>query len=201
MSVTLTAQATLSGAHSITVTVKNISDNNTVSTIGWTDTSAGWHEANQYIQLNYQSNEVGWGVRIYTDNYNAAANPQYTGNTYPAYAGTGMVGVSDPTSTVSMGWVALSALGARPAILTNGDGTLQDNKRWVYVMDKHNPTFDASLDYTTVVKADGMALNDGVIYWQTPVSSPVYIYTICDFSGASNQTYRTNMLTVELYYQ
>src|SRR5882724_2415425 len=107
---TLTATATTGGTPTIAIisaVIKNISDNATVTTIGWTNTAAGFQVASQYIDLNTNINTTSGGVQYYTDNTNAAASPTFSGlissNTAtPA----GLVDSADTTQKLPTAWLA-----------------------------------------------------------------------------------------------
>lgn len=202
--VTKIASATVnSGPGSLTVTVKKISDNSPATQIGWSNPGTGWTEADHYLEIAYNSNDVGWGVQIYTDNHNPAADPAYTGSTTQGWEGQGLVGVSNSTVAIALAWTARDDPGARPAITTDSDGILISNNGWAYFKDPmqtagSNP-FNYGEEYITIVHSGGLADNAGNRTYGA--TSPVYIYLIGNFKGALNQVYRTNQLTLELYHE
>jgi hypothetical protein len=194
------------GAFSLTVTIKNISDNAAVSQATWSSVTPTWKEADQYLEVDYFSDQSGWGVQIYTDNHHAGADPAYTGDTTAGWEGAGLVGVTAPSYFVPMAWTAQTATGtARPDIITTDIyGTLDSNKGYAYFKDPmqqvvgNNP-FVPGDDYITLINVNGLATNKPS--WRIAASSPVYVYLIANFIGRPNQTYRTNQLIVELYHQ
>jgi hypothetical protein len=198
-----TAEATLNVSGGLTVAIKNVSDNGVATQLGWSGVTAAWKESDQYLEIDYASNEIGWGVQVYTDNHNVAASPAYTGPTATGYEGAGLVGVSDPTQYASIAWTARDSVGARPAITTDVNGALLSNNGWAYFKDKLQSgsfAFVNADDYITVVNASGLAKNDGTGR-NSSAATPVVVYLSGNFRGLSNQVYRTNQLTIELYHQ
>jgi hypothetical protein len=195
-----TAVAVLNSPNTLTVTIENVADNNPAAQLGWTSPTNIWVESNQCFKIAYASNEVNWGIQIYTDNKNGAASPAYTGNTSAGYEGAGLIGVTDSTVYVPMAWTALTAKGSRPTLTTDVNGVLLSNNGYAYFKDKLQSTFSAGNDYITVVNTSGLAKNDGTGRNSSAVS-PVYVYIDANFRGVANQTYRTNQLVIELFHQ
>ncbi|NTV53259.1 MAG: hypothetical protein HGA76_09655 [Candidatus Firestonebacteria bacterium] len=196
-----TASAVLNTLSSMTVTLENVANTYTASQLAWTAPTNTWVESDQCFKIAYNSNDIGWGIQIYTDNHNAGASPAYTGPTAAGYEGQGLIGVTNSMIYAPLAWTALTAKGARPPITTNPvDGTLNSNNAYAYFKDRLQSSFVDGNDYITIVNGNGLARNDGLgrVYG---VTSPVYVYVIANFKGVGNQTYRTNQLTVELYHQ
>src|SRR5258706_4985050 len=107
---TLTATATTGGTPTIAIisaVIKNISDNATATTIGWTSTAAGFQVADQYVDLNTNINTTSGGVQYYTDNTNAAASPKYSGVISSVTATpAGLVDAADTTQKLPTAWRA-----------------------------------------------------------------------------------------------
>jgi hypothetical protein len=194
-------------AFSMSVDIRNISDNSSAAQVSWSGVTQTWKEADQYLVVNYFSDQSGWGVQIYTDNHNISAVPTYTGNTTAGYEGAGLVGVSYSDFFIPMAWTAqLDTSSPRPAITTSDVYfTLTSNNGYAYFKDPmqqvvgNNP-FTPGDDYITLVNVNGLRTNL-VAPWRISATSPIYVYLIGNFLGRPNQTYRTNQLVVELYHQ
>ncbi|NTV53261.1 MAG: hypothetical protein HGA76_09665 [Candidatus Firestonebacteria bacterium] len=191
-------------AFNLTVVPKNISDNMTAAQVSWSSVTPTWKEADQYLAINYFSDQVGWGVQIYTDNHNAGANPRYTGSTSSGDEGAGLVGNTNTALYAPMGWTAQADTAtARPSILSDGAGVLISGKGYAYFKDKMQTAglypFVSGEDYITLVNSFGLATNKPT--WRVAAFSPIYVYLIANFMGKPNQAYGTNQLTVELYHQ
>lgn len=190
--------------HDLTVTVKNVSDQAVVSEVSWAASPSNWQEALQYLEISYQSNETGWGVQIYTDNHNGAADPYYTGTTQTGTEGAGLIGTKDTTVNAPMAWTALDAPGPRPTVTADGNGILISNNGWAYFKDKMQTTgsypFTYGEDYIIIVNASGLAKNDGTGR-NASAATPVAIYLIGNFRNQRNQLFQTNQLTVEMFHQ
>ena len=137
-----------SGSGTVTLTVKNISDNQSATggIITWSTVTAGetgWSIADQYIEVSHNDLPEDWGIQIYTDNENALADPLYTGTANPA----GLVKIANTIMALPMAWKITDSL------LTGNDLTDPSERSdaegfsdymWHYLKDKNSPSSDAA---------------------------------------------------------
>jgi len=207
---TVSMSATVGGVNSMTVVVKNVSDNATAAYALGSLASGGAAyntKALQYAQINVNDNASSWKVRIWTNNY-TDGTPSTTiwGFQYGGLRGDGA------GSKIAMGWqaaIAIVASGITPDTPVNSATTgwsfLKDLKD---VDDPSAPgdfsfaTADAD-GYTTVAFGNGSYTN--VVVPNAPGGSralalrgdPFYIYTEADLSVASATEY-TGTLVIDL---
>jgi hypothetical protein len=221
---TLTATATTGGTPTIAIisaVIKNISNNATATSIGWTNTAAGWQVSDQYVDLNTNINTKSGGVQYYTDNTNAAASPKYTAvisSVTPTPAG-----LVDPTGTQKLptAWLAstttVTGLGPTDPNANTGQSFLwffHEDKAQVAVPSANAAAFNNGDAFVTVYAAPGTILGGqtvaspgGVHFAQNPNSfggfaqnAHTFIYTEADFTAALAQTtYSTNRLILEAF--
>jgi len=205
----------------IDLSLKNISDNVSITTISWSNldsvfnSSNPWKAADQYIECNlsYASSTV-WGIQIYTDNANAT--PAYTGASDPA----GLIDTSSTSIALPMCWsivnsTATGSVSTRLQINQHSD----DNKLYdgynyqdyLWMKDLYSPNIPTGFSswsgntYLTVWDNQGIQYQEGIFGPPDPTGSspnPNYIYLGAKFTNAyAGRTYKTNKLTVELFYE
>lgn len=189
---------------SVSVTLKNISDNLTTTQMTWSGIIPGttqWACADQYLEITTQYHYPGWGVQIYTDNTSGTANPPYTGINNPV----GLVDTSTTTRTLPMCWRIVDITTNTLNIQQTSDYHLYSSelgsgyKCWLYMMDKATSGFTEGSDDVTVWDERGVHASEGGFAGSM---SPNYIYIGADFTNAlTPRTYRTNKLTVEVFYE
>jgi hypothetical protein len=188
-------------AYSLTVNLRNISDNTIVTQIGWTSPGTVWVRANQYLEVLYSSTDPAWGVQIYTDNHNAGANPLYTGPTTFGYEGAGLIGATSTTTYATLAWCAYDTLPGTPPAAPGAD-LIPSGSIWSYFKDPMQTAgtypFVNGEPYITFVNPSGVTLDNNIT--RGAATSPVYLYLSVNFYGRPNQVYRTNQLTIELYH-
>jgi hypothetical protein len=222
---TLTATATTGGTPTIAIisaVIKNISDNATATTIGWTNTAPGWQVATQYIDLNTNINTQSGGVQYYTDNTNAAATPKYTGVISSVTATpAGLVDAADTTQKLPTAWRASTFTITGP-VATDPNAKAGESFLWFFHEDKaqvananlNAAAFNNGDAFVTLYAAPGTVLGGqtsaspgGVHFAQDPNSfggfaqnAHTFIYTEADFTGAlAVTTYSTNRLILEAF--
>ena len=209
------------GTMFLQVQLKNLSDNSATTQIWWNTASitpgvTQWVRSDAYMVVYTTMTNALGAVRIYTDNLNAAATPQYTGVGNAA----GLVGMysGDPTassSTLSMCWrvtdAALIDGTSLQIVQTNhvssatlsavATGTSYPCFIWMKDLGGSDPVVLA--DYTSpgyiLVKDQVWGIQHAESNWGT-TSSPDYVYFGATFSSASTpRTYRTSRLMVESF--
>jgi len=106
-SIRKTASVTVGGTAGTLVTfslsLKNLADNSTASSIAWNAVSGGttaWLKANQYVQARGFGNWETWGIQVYTDNMRSDASPKYSGTSDPA----GLVRADNTLFSIPVCW-------------------------------------------------------------------------------------------------
>jgi len=193
------ASAVVTGTPVATLTalVKNISDNAETDQLNWTNIQVGvstWSVSQQYVQLQYDANQAGWGIQIRTGNQEGGADPTATGATDDDIGG--LIGVTDTSKNAALGWEVYD-----DTTSITYWGTPDTGNDWFYVSDSSQTTYDvgdpANLEYMTIVNSSGLKHDVG----REAGSSPIYVYTEANFTTAEMQTYRTNKLYFILYHQ
>ncbi len=157
---------------------------------------SSWTVANEYIEIDFDPNNISWGIQIYTDNKAQGANPVYTGNKNPC----GLVDTTTTTRVLPMGWTIESSTRTKQQL---GKGTPESwvygGFMWKWMKDKNTQGFQNGENYITLWNNRGVLWNASDRDWK---NSPNYIYLSADFSIAvGGRTYRTNQLKIELYYK
>ena len=216
----LTATATVSGVNSLDLKLFNLADSQPATKVQFLNTS-GIAKADQYLQVEFDSNALGARIIIRTDNRNS--NPPFTGTG----EGAGLVGKIDSGQTVPLLWVVFPDLASAKGFQFTGDtdpdgtgkGTLPGaiarpaGEAEGIVVDKANPSFETPsvLDYTTVVVPNGT----GGLLGSFPTdedgagpktglrsaTSPTFIVLGADFFNTSTQSYATTTLGLDLVVQ
>jgi hypothetical protein len=205
--------------------IKNISDNGTVATIGWTNTSPGWQVSTQYIDMVSSITTTSGGIQYYTDNTNSAASPKW--NVAISSVNPTPAGLLDPTGTQKLptAWRAstFTLTGVNPI---NPNGGAGESFLWFFHEDHAQvavPSLNAAKyvdadPFVTVYCAPSTTLTDslgnsflevsgGIHFAQSPTSfggfqqvAHTFLYTEADFSSALAQTtYATNELVLEAF--
>ena len=115
------AQVNITGTPTATLTValKLVATNAAATEIGWTGVTlaSGWAKADQYLEVTYVANQVGWGVQMYTNNKALTAVPQYPGDptTDPNQQPNGLIGVGNSYATCPIAVLVTDVLVTTPA--------------------------------------------------------------------------------------
>ena len=157
---------------------------------------SSWTVANEYIEIDFDPNNISWGIQIYTDNKAQGANPVYTGTQNPC----GLVDTTTTTRVLPMGWTIESSTRTKQQL---GKGTpeswVSDGFMWKWMKDKNTQGFQNGENYVTLWDNRGVLWNASDRDWK---NSPNYIYLSADFSIAlGGRTYKTNQLKIEFYYK
>jgi len=209
------------------VTIKNISNDLPVATVGFSVTMpARWVRANQYIEYNAQPADIRpWGLAIYTDNRNAGITPRFqdptpgitmNADSNPAGMLLALPGATTTHHRLDMGWRVEDSMSPPPAAVQpfstfDGTGSFQ----WFYMKDKTSPAIDVNGDGDTNDPVDrpGYSAEDPYMKVESnqgirtaggsfnPSLGPDYIFLEADFSyGAAQVPYKANIL-LEYYIQ
>jgi len=170
------------------------------SSVTWTPVlPSTWNASNIYFKLDFDPGTTYWGIRMYTNNKEAGANPKYigTGDAAGLVCSTGTESALDP---LPMSWTIESATRTVSAL---GKGTVGD---WVsgghaykWMQDIDDTSFDH--DYVTIWNRRGVewGTSNGDRDWK---NSPNYLYFGANFDKAkAGRKYTTNRLIIELYYE
>ncbi len=111
---TLTSSATVTGSNSMSISVLNISDDQSAAKIQFLVPS-GISKASQYVQIDFDSNALGARVVLRTDNKNN--NPAYGGTG----EGAGLIGVNNASETVPLLWAIFDDVAAAKSFGFTGD--------------------------------------------------------------------------------
>ena len=198
--------------------MKNISDDATVSAATWTGVSSGttsWLAAEQYIAVDGYATYSDWGIQIYTN------NTSYTGTGSPA----GLINTSNPLYSLPMCWRTKTALLAATSdelkivqttaggYVVLADGTGVAYYPWFFMLDKNGdvddvtagkqPFGDSQVEATFIGSA-GYHHAPGTVNYATPFATDTtyYVYLGANFTMAMpGVTYATDAssLTVEMY--
>ncbi|RLD18992.1 MAG: hypothetical protein DRI36_00090 [Caldiserica bacterium] len=194
--VTATAELTGEGIVQMSIEIKNVLTHSTTTQIYWSGITlpTGWEVADSYILLHSTITAASGGIRIYTDNKSADANPQYTGSD----SGGGLVDTSDTTKKLPIGWKITEDTTTVSAADPDSDSS------WFYFKDKSDSDFWINADtqdYSTVKKADGIHYNQGSSNYGGG-TSPDAIYMECNFTNAvTPRTYKTSTIRIEAFIQ
>ncbi len=196
---TITAQANVTGGQlAMFVEIRRRDNNNTASNISWTvPAGSGWTLADQYILLHSTLTQSG-GIRIYTDNNAADANPRY-GGSFGENNGAGLISTSSNTAFLPMAWLI------QDNVSNPQTGDPQTSYSWFYFKDRSQTNFWSNADtrdYSTVARAGyGYHFAQGPDnYGAMPSPNPIYIEA--NFVNAvGGWTYRTTTLRIELFSQ
>lgn len=194
---TITAEATVTGGElAMFVEIRRRDNNNTASNITWTVPAGnGWTLADQYILLHSTVTQSGGGIRIYTDNNAADANPKY-GGSFGENNGAGLISTSSNTAFLPMAWLIKDDVSNPTPVDPN------TNSSWFYFKDRSQTNFWSNADtrdYSTVARAGyGYHFAQGPSYGD--MSSPNPIYIEANFVNAvGGWTYKTTTLRIELF--
>jgi hypothetical protein len=192
----------------VNVVVRNISNNQPAAggLITWSNVRAGetkWKLANQYIEISHSGLPQFWGMQIYTDNKNQAAQPRYTGTANPA----GLVKTDNTIMAIPMAWRITDSVISNPADPEKrSDGMGFSDWLWHFLKDRHtaddpntvvNEAFQDGDDYATFWNQAGIAWNEA---GRSSNPKKAYIYLAADFTMSPvGAVYRTSALTLEAY--
>ncbi len=213
---------TVGGTPSVTVpfsvSLKNISDNSSASSVTWTGVtsgSTGWLAANQYIAVQGFTTYDHWGIQIYTDNQN------YTGTGSPA----GLINTENTLYSLPMAWrTKTEKLASGSAELTIiqktaggyvvlDDGITPDDSYypWFFMLDKNGDVDDQTAgtqpfgNYqaeATFIGSAGYHHAPGDNNYATPTATDTtyYIYLGANFTMAMpGAVYETGSLVIMMY--
>lgn len=192
---------------------------------------ASWVRSDQYLEIySHPISIAPWGLQIYTNNTAPNALPRYLdptpGNTInldsdPSGLGWLRSGISTTSVKLPLSWRVQDSSAPVPSaiapytLLTGGSG---QQFNWSYMKDRATPAIDADGNGQVADPVDGTAFQDGeeyVIVKDTrgihssqgpagfvPSFSPDYLYLQADFGlAAAQQTYQTNTISFEFYFQ
>lgn len=227
---TMTAQVqfTAGPTGSMTVALKKITDNSAATELSWTGVTpavTAWKAADQYIEVTNTYNRTGWGIQIYTNNCASDANPQFYIVNPTTVNPCGLIATDNKKSVLPLAWRTMgdtttyAHLGIREV-----SDPVEPNKHhlqstdfpesviyypWVWMKDAKTPSipeqytlgFVPGEDYVTIWNENGVHHAEGPLdYYASP--SPNYVYIGARFTTATTpRTYKTNKLTVELFWQ
>ena len=107
---------------SIAIKKRNTNEAEPSGEIGFSGASlgGGWTIGDQYMEIAYDTDELSWGIQIYTDNKAAAANPSYPGDPTKVIdqQPAGMLGVGVPDIVCPMTWLALDTPASGAGVIT-----------------------------------------------------------------------------------
>ncbi len=202
----------------MSVALKNNSDGSPADSITWEDVNPGithWKAAEQHLEVSVDYAQEGWGILVYTDNTASNASPRYSGIGNPA----GLVGYDDEdasasSTTLSMCWRVVDVstdtltINRGATVMELGDPVDYPDRLWSGELTKEYPCFfwmqdvqsgNFDREYATAWNIDGIQHAEST--WGG-AKSPNYVYFGADFSGAlTPRTYRTNKLTIEIFYE
>jgi hypothetical protein len=200
---TATAALTFAGQASVSVDIRNFSDNASTDTIRFTVTSLPqqWVKADQYVLMNSVLTASGGGIQIYTDNTNPSlGNPAYTGTTSAA----GLVDTADTVLTLPMAWSVRNTTATAASIAAQDPDQGLPFQGWHYFKDPGTTDNLATPAAENLVNGEEYATvkdGRGIHFGPGPndvgaTQSPDYIVAQANFSSA--QTPRTYTGTVRL---
>lgn len=191
---------------SFTATVKNRSDNQVATQIGFppiTAGNAGWVIADQYVEIDSVMTLGNGFIRTFTDNTASNANPRYTGPNGNGATPAGLINSQDTRQKLPTAWCVRDLLAAGP----NPAGDPNTTFVWFYHIDAAQSDFldPLTLDYENVL-APGPSIHyaQGAVY-PNPFAygfalTPNFWYLEANFSGAlGGVLYQTNQIVFESY--
>jgi hypothetical protein len=213
----------------MTVALKKISNDSVATEISWSDVTAAvteWKAADQYIEVTNTYNGTGWGIQIYTDNCAGDANPQFYTVNPSSVNPAGLLAIDNKKDVLPLAWRTMGEkvtsgsdeldIQQVPDPIDPDKYHLQPSKYagdvyypWLWMKDARTPdipeqyteAFVNGEDYVTIWNENGVHHAEGPgDYYASP--SPNYVYIGARFTTATTpRTYRTNKLTVELFWQ
>lgn len=178
-----------------------------VSSITWAPViPSTWNASPKCLKIDYDPGTIGWRIRLYTDNKNAAANPKYVGTSPDAAGLLFSTGTATSMTPLRMSWDIEDSTRTMAELGAAGAGTwVTDGFSFKWFKDMSAGTLDsADLGYVSPWSSKGVLYAD----WDSGGSdtrvwknSPNYIYFGTNMQGAfPGYKYKTNMLILELYY-
>ncbi len=226
---TVTAQIAFTAAPSGTMTValKTVVGDNPATQLSWsgvTPAVTAWKAADQYIEVTNTYNRTDWGIQIYTDNCATGADPQFYIVNPSSVNPAGLLATDNKKDVLPLAWRIMgdTTSYARLGIQEVSDPVDPDKHHlestdipgkgyypWLWMKDAKTPeipelytaAFVNGEDYVTMWNENGVHHAEGPLdYYASP--SPNYVYIGARFTTATTpRTYRTNKLTVELFYE
>ncbi|MFH1380132.1 MAG: glycoside hydrolase family 2 TIM barrel-domain containing protein [bacterium] len=175
----------------------------------------GWALADYPITLNVDAEFDLFAVQIYTDNTNAQASPQYTGDTAASF---NLVGVTDSTRGLPLCWKIMDEEGNPGEAIwedDRGDGTAGfSDYQWHIMKDAAQTSefpFDPGEDYVRLWDQDGIWWADhrdadadpytpGNQPCPAQVGPPNFVYVCVRLNDAFAQEYSSNKLIIEFIF-
>ncbi len=196
------------------VSLKNVSDNSAASALTWNSLGlpSGWVRADQFLNVELDSDLFSWGLQVYTDNKAPDANPTFVTAIAPGQVGSnpaGLVNISHPSIALPMAWSVhsdtTSPIAAEPNLVLSDPNAYQ----WLYMADRQTPAIALQ---NTIAFADGsientVQNNQGIHFGQAntqigATDPPVKVFLEANFSTATApNTYQTTALRLEYYTQ
>lgn len=222
----VSASGTVGTVTSLTVTPRTIVGNAVTGgfDFGTVSGSAAWKVAPQYLQIQHQSNQASWAIRILTNNrslFPAMAGKITSDNGTPnnpdddrlGYSGLVGSNTADPNNRVPLGWQAYkNPVSGGPATPTDADVGGTFNSPWAFLADASDcesncltaspVTVDKTIEFLRIAQGtptQGFLLlhpNDG----DRNADGDIACYLTGRFGGVPGDTY-TSTIIVELYHE
>lgn len=179
------ANASVTSAASLTVTPKNVVGDATAANVGFISSDGKTNlVANQYLQVDYASNQSNWGVNIWTD-YDNATPPvsENLGGLHKDF--------TNNDALVPLGWQAFNSVAdhdAAPAVQTAAPASFADAD-WTFIKSKKDSDWatqqNAYAKVLTGVEANNALIASGPGAGGA-VDSPVFVYVSGFFGSKGN---------------
>ncbi|MFH1282928.1 MAG: hypothetical protein ABII27_04620 [bacterium] len=202
----------------LSVVIRNRIGDAATTELSWSDVTLGvtdWKAADQYLEVTNTYNRSGWGVQIFTNNTSAIANPQFTGD--PADINpAGLLTVDNPNAgMLPLAWRVVDDTTDALNITQNAtnnltlDGFAADYYPFLWMKDRATLAVGGSTafldgeDYITVWNQyGGIHHAEATFDYFQPADNTAFVYLAAKFQNASTpNTYKTNTLTMELFWQ
>jgi len=200
------------------VSLKNISNDATATSVTWTGVTSGttsWLAADQYVAVKGYATYSDWGIQIYTDNAN------YTGTGSPA----GLINTTNTLYSLPMAWRTKTAKLATGSVelqivqktvggyvvLADGTTPAISYYPWFFMLDKNGDVDGATAGVqpfgnyqaeATFIGSAGYHHAPGSVNYSTPTATDTtyYIYLGANYTMATpGATYATGSLAVMMY--
>ena len=200
------------------VSLKNISNDATATSVTWTGVTSGttsWLAADQYIAVTGYATYSDWGIQIYTDNTN------YTGTGSPA----GLINTVNTLYSLPMAWRTKTTLLAAGSVelqivqktvggyvvLADGTTPAISYYPWFFMLDKNGDMdsvtggvqpFGNYQAEATFIGSAGYHHAPGSVNYSTPTATDTtyYIYLGANYTMATpGAAYETGSLAVMMY--
>lgn len=221
------ASGLVSTTTSLTITARNISDDSTASGVDFpaasASTTAPWVRSPQYLQVQHQSNQSNWAIRILTNNRGTFTNPPMEGrvlNPGPTdspdddqLSYSGLVGdPANPNARAPLAWqVFTDPVSGGPAVPADAQVGGAFDSPWAFLADASDctsqcrsaspVTVDKTIEFFRVAQGDatqGFLLLHPNVPPRT-ADGNIAVYLAARLGGVPSGTYSSNIL-LELYH-